>query len=60
MISKPETILPRGAMPETVNLFDIVEKIPPEKKAGFFEFLRGFNYGLDMAGALSESSQASA
>ena len=43
-----ETIMPREAMPETENLFDITELIAPEKLYGYFQFIRGVRLGLDM------------
>ena len=49
MKNQTETIMPREAMPETEELFNITEKIPPEKMYGFTQFLRGIGYGLDMA-----------
>ena len=49
MVHQTETVMPREAMPETKELFNITEKIPPEKLYGFFQFMRGINYGLDMA-----------
>ena len=49
MVHQTETVMPREAMPETKDLFNITEKIPQEKLYGFFQFMRGVSYGLDMA-----------
>ena len=49
MKNQTETIMPREAMPETEELFNITEKIPPEKMYGFTQFMRGVSYGLDLA-----------
>ena len=43
-----ETVMPREAMPETEGLFNVTEKIPPEKLHDFFQFMRGVRFGLDM------------
>ncbi len=46
---KTETVMPREAMPEVNELFNVTGKIPPKELYGFFRFIRGVNYGLDMA-----------
>lgn len=45
-----ETMMPREAMSETKDLFNIVGKIPPEQLYGFIQFMRGVSFGLDMSG----------
>ena len=50
MAYRTETRISGDALPETVSLFDIAEKVRPEKKESFYQFWRGVNYGLDMAG----------
>lgn len=54
MVHQMETIMPREAMLETKDLFNITEKIPPEKLFGFFQFMRGVNFGLDIASGQAE------
>ncbi len=55
MAYRTETRISGDALPETVNLFDIAEKVRPEKKENFYQFWRGVSYGLDMAdGRLAE------
>lgn len=49
MLYKAEINLSCDAKSEINNLLDITKKIPPEKLTGFLEFLKGVNYGLDMA-----------
>lgn len=49
MVHRTETVMPREVMPETRELFNTTEKIPPEKLYGFLQFMRGVNFGLDMA-----------
>lgn len=49
MEHQTETIVPREAMPVTKDLFNITEKIPPEKLYGLLQFMRGVRCGLDMA-----------
>ena len=59
---KTEMVLPAEAKPDADVLFDVAAKVPPEKQAGFLEFLRGVNYGLEMANRQSATGnqQASA
>lgn len=45
---KTETTLPREVWEETQTLFSMTEQIPPEKLYGFFEFVQGVSYGLEM------------
>jgi hypothetical protein len=49
MVHQTETVMPREAMPETKDLFNTTEKIPPEKLHDFFQFIRGVRYGLELA-----------
>lgn len=58
MAYRTETRISGDALPETVNLFDVAEKVRPEKKENFYQFWRGVNYGLDIAGGLTAHQQA--
>lgn len=44
-----ETVMPREATQETKDLFNVVEKISSEKLHDFTQFMRGVNFGLDLA-----------
>lgn len=58
MEQRTETVVPREAMQETESLFDITEKISPEKLYGFFQFMRGVRFGLDMSDSQAERTGA--
>ena len=55
---KAERTLPKEAKPDAANLFDLTAKIPPEKQAGFLEFLRGVGYGLELASRRPQTGSA--
>ncbi len=57
---KTEMVLPREAKLDASVLFNITEKIPPEKLEGFLEFLKGVDYGLSMAEGLCRPEPAPA
>lgn len=57
---RTEMTLPQDAKPDAANLFDLTKRIPPEKQAGFLEFLRGVDYGLKMANRQPEHCKADA
>ena len=58
MAYRTETRISGDALPETVNMADIVKRLPPETQNSVFQFWRGVNYGLDMAGGLTAHQQA--
>ena len=58
MAYRTETRISGDALPETVNMADIVKRLPVESQTSFFLFWRGVSYGLDMAGGLAAHQQA--
>lgn len=58
MAYRTETRISGVSMPEMVNVFDIAEMIPPEKKENFVSFWRGVRYGLEWRGGLAAHQQA--
>ena len=57
MTYQTETRISGDALPETVNMADVVKRLPVESQNNFFQFWRGVNYGLDMAGGLTAHQQ---
>ena len=58
MTYRTETRISGDALLETVNLFDIAEKVRPEKKENFYQFWRGVRYGLEWRGGVTAHQQA--
>ena len=58
MAYRTETRISGDALPETVNMADIVKRLPVESQNSFYQFWRGVSYGLDMAGGLAAHQQA--
>ncbi len=57
MVHQTETFMPREAMPEAEELFDVTAMIPQEMQHDVVKFLLGVNFGLGLAASRQTADQ---